>query len=168
MTQIQWISDKIINATQTLLREACPTISGLQDVSRGPAHLVIWCRARETDLFKSYTMKKIIDWHFPLLDESIPSSGFWQFIFSSIFLIQLKYRSQLSLLYNEQPQIILSSKDVQIQSGSSDCGLFSIAFATALIFGIQSGEFMFDQKEMRSHLIKCLESRRFSIFQYKS
>ena len=47
-----------------------------------------------------------------------------------------------------------------MQSGTSNCGLSSTAFGTALVLGRQPGKFMFDQREMRSHLIHCLESRK--------
>ena len=54
-------------------------------------------------------------------------------------------------------QITISFKDGQMESGLSDCGLFAIDFATALIFGRQSGEFMFQQRQIRSHLIiQCI------------
>ena len=62
-----------------------------------------------------------------------------------------------SLLATEEPAIKMNMMDVQMQSGGYDCGLFSIAFATALVFGEQPGQFLFDQKKMRAHLIQCLE-----------
>ena len=41
----------------------------------------------------------------------------------------------------------------------SDCGLFSIANATALIFGEDPGRLFYDQASMRPHHFKCLESK---------
>ena len=61
-------------------------------------------------------------------------------------------------------KITISFKDIQMESGLSDCGLFAIDFTTALIFGRQPGEFMFQQRQMRSHLIQCLESHSMSMF----
>ena len=43
--------------------------------------------------------------------------------------------------------------DVQMQEGYSDCGLFAIAFATALANGKQPGGCFFDQATMRGHLM---------------
>ena len=54
--------------------------------------------------------------------------------------------------------------DVQMQSGTSNCGISSTSFGTALVLGRQPGEFMFDQREMRSHLIHCLENRKIAKF----
>ncbi len=47
--------------------------------------------------------------------------------------------------------------DVPIQSGTYDCGLFAIAFATALAFGEKPELFFFDRSKMRVHLWQCLE-----------
>ena len=54
-----------------------------------------------------------------------------------------------------------------MQSGTSYCGLSSTAFGTALVLGRQPGEFMFDQREMRSHLIHCLELTKFPITKHR-
>ena len=48
-----------------------------------------------------------------------------------------------SLLFTSAPEIILCHKDLMMQSGSADCGLFAIASATALVLGEQPGDFLF-------------------------
>ena len=45
-----------------------------------------------------------------------------------------------------------------MQNGSSDCGLFALASVTALAIGEEPGSHVFDQKQMRPHMIKCLEA----------
>lgn len=72
-----------------------------------------------------------------------------------------------SILHTEYSQIRLLFQDVQKQNGSSDCGLFAIAFATAVVLGIKPEECLFDQKMMRSHLIRCLESKEMTAFPLK-
>ena len=42
-----------------------------------------------------------------------------------------------------------------MQSGSSDCGLFPIAYATAVALGQDPGHFLFNQQQMRAHLHDC-------------
>ena len=44
----------------------------------------------------------------------------------------------------------------QKQKGGKDCGLFSIAFATALAFRSHPSKLKFDQSMMRQHLVNCL------------
>ena len=54
-----------------------------------------------------------------------------------------------ALLATVQPSIELQYMNMQMQSGSYDCALFAIAFATAIVFGKQPGLFLFDQSKMR-------------------
>ena len=50
------------------------------------------------------------------------------------------------------------------QCGGSECGLYAIAFATALACGNNPTNYIFDQKEMRQHFISCLEKGTISMF----
>ena len=65
------------------------------------------------------------------------------------------------------PIIDLKFMDVQMQSGTCGCGLFSIAFATALVHGAHPGQFLFDQQQMRRHLWQYLERRKMVMFPVK-
>ena len=68
------------------------------------------------------------------------------------------------LVFTYNPNIVLSYRKVQEQSGGADCGLFSIAFATALMLGEQPEAFFFNQQSMRKHLKKCFEKQTMQIF----
>ena len=48
----------------------------------------------------------------------------------------------------------------QKQNGSSDCGVFTIAMATAIAF---SKNQIFDQKSMRAYLVNCLNAKHFTL-----
>ena len=50
------------------------------------------------------------------------------------------------------------------QCGGSECGLYAIAFATALACGNNPTNYIFDQKEMRQHFISYLEKGTISMF----
>ena len=50
---------------------------------------------------------------------------------------------------------------VQQQHGSADCGLFALAFTTALCFGQDLCSINFDQTQPRIH---CFQCRNFSLF----
>ncbi len=54
--------------------------------------------------------------------------------------------------------------DVPIQSGTYDCGLYAIAFATALALIEKPELFFFDQSKMRVHLWQCLERGEMRMF----
>ena len=61
-----------------------------------------------------------------------------------------------SILATSESLIKLRYMDVQMQSGVADCGIFAIAFATALTYGHQSGQYFFHQSVMRAHLLQCI------------
>ena len=52
------------------------------------------------------------------------------------------------------------------QPNYKDCGVFSIAFATTLAFGVCPTEVRFDVPQLRVHLLECLEEGRFRQFPY--
>ena len=53
---------------------------------------------------------------------------------------------------------------VQQQAGSTDCGLFAIAFATDLAFGMDPVKISYQQSAMREHFVKCLENEKMEQF----
>ena len=46
------------------------------------------------------------------------------------------------------------------QNGSVDCGLFAITYATDLTIGNDPVEIIYDQCEIRNHLLDCLQSNK--------
>ena len=55
---------------------------------------------------------------------------------------------------------------MQHQAGGSDCGLFAIAFAVALCFGLNPSKLIFEQSKMRDHLLHCLKENEFTNFPF--
>ena len=53
------------------------------------------------------------------------------------------------------------------QVGSSDCGLYAVAVATALAFGIDPTASIFNQDDMSSHLKECFEKQKMDPFPVK-
>ena len=68
------------------------------------------------------------------------------------------------LLHTSKSEFTLSFVNVHKQTGCNDCGLFSIAYAVALCLGENPGTLVFDQSEMRNHLVSCIEQQCFSMF----
>lgn len=60
--------------------------------------------------------------------------------------------------------IALDPKPVQQQTNGSDCGVFAVAFATCLVFGVDPTFINFDAQGMRPHLATCLRNGRISLF----
>lgn len=51
--------------------------------------------------------------------------------------------------------------DMQEQEGSTDCGVFAIAVATSLLYGVSPS---YNQDKMRDHLLCCLDSGSLLVF----
>ena len=58
-------------------------------------------------------------------------------------------------------------KQCQQQEGSSDCGLYAVAFAAILASGSHPSAFNFHQQSMRKHLHDCLQAGLLSPFPIK-
>ena len=50
-------------------------------------------------------------------------------------------------------------EDVTQQTGVVDCGLFAIAFITALCHGQRPEDYIFHQDQMRHHFLSCLDNK---------
>ena len=48
----------------------------------------------------------------------------------------------------------------QKQKGATDCGVFAIAFATAIAFGINPSKLKLKQEAMRAHLVYCFSAKK--------
>ena len=64
-------------------------------------------------------------------------------------------------------EVIVKFACCQKQKGGAECGLFSIALATAIAFGKQHGKLKFRQEELRSHLVTCFNKGEISMFPCK-
>ena len=60
------------------------------------------------------------------------------------------------LLRTSKSEFTLNFVDVHKQTGSNDCGLFSIAYAVLLCLGENPGTLVFDYPKMCSHLSSCI------------
>ena len=154
-----WLTDILIDAAQMLLRQAFPALSGLQSVCCGrtknfivePAEFVqVIHNGRGHWLTVSTIGTSHPDIH--VYDSMYPS-------------VNTCVKAQIAaILHTESPAIRQQFMEVQKQAGGCDCGLFAVAFATALALGNPPGMYHFVQKEMRQHLCECFERRRSQFF----
>ena len=75
------------------------------------------------------------------------------------FLRQIAY-----MVMATSSQITLQWADTQKQKGTSDCGLFAIAAATSLCYGISPQYCTWEQEKMREHLSECFETGDLVLF----
>lgn len=60
-----------------------------------------------------------------------------------------------NLYQRDSEKLTITMCRCQKQRGGKDCGLFSIAFAVALVFNLSLSKLKFHQERMRTHLVDC-------------
>ena len=71
-------------------------------------------------------------------------------------------------MQSKQKHIEVCYTDVQRQSECNDCGLFSIAFATSICCGEDPTALSYQQRDMRTHLFRCIDSGEMTTFPTRS
>ena len=146
LTPVAWLTDSIIDASQKLLLQTMSSNTGFQSVT-----------LERTLHFEVQSNEFVHSCHGHWLTISTVGMTHPEVcVYNSIYLTTSTHiKHQIaSLLATIQNRIRLRHTDMQMQSGGYDCGLFAIAFTTALVHGEQPGRFLFDQDKMRNHLLK--------------
>ncbi|XP_065682779.1 uncharacterized protein LOC136095885 [Hydra vulgaris] len=91
------------------------------------------------------------------------------YIFDSLFhgLISIETKRQIcSILHCSQKKIVIKVLPVQQQTNGVDCGLYAIAWARQVLEtnGIPPSTHMFEQNEMRNHLLNCILNNQLDVF----
>ena len=157
-----WLSDTLINAAQELLKRENSMVSGLQNVNLGMTKGF----SIESGEFVQILHTGHGHWHvISTIGRAHPEID----IFDSMYCFCSDHsKIQIaSILTTKESAIKLRYIDVQMQSGQSDCGIFAIAFATALVYGHHPGRHAFQQSAMRMHLLKCIENGKLTMFPVK-
>ena len=159
ISMIGWLTDNIVNAAQGLLKQQYPHINGFQNVALGltlsyAVQVEEFVQLLHTGYGHWVTVSTVgcKDGEIHIFDSFPPAP-------TSHLMNQIA-----ALLATPKPAITVNYMDTQMQCGSTDCGIFAIAFATALANGEQPGGFHFEQPRMRKHLMHCLEARYLSAF----
>ena len=154
LKKLTWLNNVEINAGQMLLKNSFPTIGGLGDPSITGSD-VIPAKSAFVQILNT-------GGHWVCLSTvaTKPDSGIVK-VFDSLYnkpsQNAIEYSARL-LKHNGSTLTFLNEK-VQKQRGLSDCGLFALAFATDLCHGVDPANEQYDQTVMRSHYVKCLESK---------
>ena len=147
-----WLNDKIVNASQRLLKDDHPHISGLQNTLLGEnlsfspeLDECVQVLHNESDQWLCVTTIGCCKGEVTVLDS----------LYSTPPIRVVKQVA--ALLHPQTATLTLNFADICQQKGTADCGLYAIAFATALCKGIDPTTVSFDQSMMRTHLWECLE-----------
>ena len=64
------------------------------------------------------------------------------------------------LVNSKNDYFTIGARQVNTQSGTKDCGLFSAAYCTSLANGQDPSTICYDQGKMRNHLLECLDAKQ--------
>ena len=161
------LNDKAIDVAQEIMKNQFtnPQINGFQSV----------LNKQRVSHFKKVEKDMV-----QILHRGSLSSGHWFTIstlncpegtvnvFDSMYTdLDQESKSQiLSILKHDGKNVTFHVVPVQRQVGGTECGLFAIAFAVSLSFGLNPAKLIFDQNKMRAHLISCFTKQQFSNFPF--
>ena len=157
MSQYQWLNDNHINGAQQLLQKQFPHQNGLQNTLLLAEKLQY--RSNAHNFVQIFNLDRT---HWVCASNIGCPPGVVE-VFDSIPSFSFKSYS----LQQQLAAILQTSKSVftirfvavQRQSGSSDCGGFSIIFAHALCSGLDPYLLRVEQKQLREHLISCFSNK---------
>ena len=154
-----WLDCDIIQQAHVLLQQENPAITGFQRPTLGPV--------RNFDVVSGELVQILHTGndHWVCISSIGCVPGYVN-LFDSLYhdsvIIQEVEEQTNDLLGGRL--IGLDPKPVQQQTNGSDCGVFAVAFATCLVFGVDPTYIDFDVQGMRPHLAACLRSGRISLF----
>ena len=159
----RWLNDKLIDAGQKmLLKQYGDRVSGLQDVIKS--------RTLSMDIEPSEFVQILnkSDSHWFTVSTIGCKPGVVNVYDSATKYTTHRNKEEIAaLLHTTSDTITLQYMNVQHQYGGSDCGLFALAFATALCAGINPTACTFKQELMRNHFLSCINKGQIEQFPIK-
>ena len=162
LSPVGWLNDNLIIAAQNLLKKQS-SMPGFQDTCLG--------QSLGFEIQRGEFIQILHDGHghWLMISGAITENGAQEIhVFDSMYPTVGTYtKKQIASIVSASKNIELKMMNVQLQNGGCDCGLFAIAFATALANAIESGNCFFKQDLMRTHLYKCLMEEKMTMFPLK-
>ena len=157
----QWLSDKHMHAVQKLLKSQFPHISGLQPTVLGSTN--------QWDVLKSEGVQNLHQTNHWVCMSTIGCPPDTAYFYDSMLYnksrLPIPVTRDIASLLNASGDVInVKVPQSQLQEGSEDCGLFAIATATSLCYGVPPSMIFWEQRKMRSHLKRCLENMKMTPF----
>ena len=153
------LSDKHIDFAHSLLRLQFPVLNGLQSTL---------FQSRSQGLKSNMNALQIVHsrgnhWIVATTLQCIPGEvKIYDSIYDSLDTGTLQVVKRL--FNNGKEMKVTMVNGAPKQAGSTDCGAFAIAVATCLAFQGDPERMMLHQQTIRSHLLKCFESKQLALF----
>ena len=159
------LTDESINIAQNLLKQQFPQIHGFQDTVIGKTQCfdVIGSKSKFVQILHAGSLHWVTVANMD--DEKNSRAECYLYDSLSSGKVSTDIAKQIAAFsFCESAELLVNVMPVQQQGNSVDCGVFAIAFATSLSFGENPCNITFDIKEIRKHLVTCLERIEMSPF----
>ena len=163
LTKQEEITPSAMNLSQDILKEAFPNVKGFKTVVRGSLQV----SGRVSGDFVQILHDGNNHWVCVSnigLDVRDPAAVNMYDSMNQGFIAKFIKQRLASFMCIQSAEMKVIMKSVQQQTSNVDCGVFAIAFATALAFGQDPSKLRFDVPKMRSHLVECLKLKKMSPF----
>lgn len=146
-----WLTCDIIQQVHVCLQRVNPAIKGFQRPTLGP------CKNFSVMTTDFVQILHTGNSHWVCVSTIDCDPGTIR-LYDSLYndIIEEEVSQQVECLLNDSNYFI-EVVPVQQQSNGSDCGVFSAAFATSLVYGFRPQDMNFDTTCMRCHLHDCLK-----------
>ncbi len=155
-----WLDDVHIYAASTLLKKQYPHQNGLQ-YTQGLVKNLYW-QCSNVDFIQ---ILHVSGNHWVCASNSLSPPGVCD-VYDSMpsSHSSVLARQVAAMMKSQASSFRLRQVNVQMQNGTSDCGLFAVAFAVSLCGGKDPHVCSYDQGQMRHHLYQCLEKGKLTEF----
>jgi hypothetical protein len=158
------LTDREIMIGQNLLHRRFPKMNGLMSTTLGPIDQFDVMRGDFVQILHNGSL------HCVCVANVSRRSGcvnLFDSMFSGSIATSVKEQIAAMLYELDKDEIDVHVQPVQQQTNSTDCGVFALAFATAICLGYKVSHCHFDVEKMRSHLWKCMKEERMEMFPCK-
>ncbi len=158
-----WINDSIVYAAQKLLKQHFAYIDGFQDTHCGPnsSFRVLPLDGRYVQILHADGNHWVTVSNIDLLTNKGIQDRALVFYSKLPKKLSLDLKRQIcSFVRPSAKTFMFDILNIMPQTNSYDCGIFSIANATELLYGRNPLKCVWDIPKMRSHLIRCFEQGR--------
>ena len=148
----EWLSDAVINCAQDLLKTSYPDTGGLQKTTLA---FTLSYAVEKGEFLQIMSTREITVSNIGCPVDHIN-------VYDSMPYCSTSKRTKeeiCSILFSSAEEITLDFPCVRKQKGESDCGLFSIAYATTLCSGWNPEDVSYEQCLLRSHIYDYIQEK---------
>ena len=153
-----WLDCSVIQGAHILLKQVNPLIKGFQRTTLGPVRNFDVVTSEFVQILHTGNQHWVCTSSVGCLPGRV---NLYDSLFHDIIANEVEEQLKDLMANNFTGMNIVP---VQQQGNGSDCGVFSIAFATCIVYGRDPSIVTFDVPQMRPHLSECLKTGVISPF----